>query len=100
MGPAVFELDRRAGDEIPDGARDQDLAWCSECPDPGADRHRDTDDVAVDKLDLASVQTRADLDTERLHAFADRLRASHRAAGSIERRQEAVAILRTSRPWN
>ena len=52
--------------------------------DAGADVDRDALDVIASDVDLSRVQTRTDLETQRLHRFGDRLRASNASRGSVE----------------
>src|SRR5215203_3257401 len=49
----VIEANARPGDEVLDGARDEDIPGPSQSGDPGTCVHRDSRDLAVDELDLA-----------------------------------------------
>jgi hypothetical protein len=48
-------------------------------------------ELVADAFALACVQTRADLQAERLYLVADRARAADRSSGTIEGSEEAVA---------
>ena len=57
------------------------------CPDV----HRDPCDLPVGELDLARVESRADVEAEGTHRLDDRLRAPYARAGPVECREEPVA---------
>src|SRR4029079_3864834 len=86
----IDEDKTRAGGQILHRARDQHLGRAGERADAGADHHADPTDLAVDRLDLAGVHPRPDLQVERLQGLPDRLRAAHRARRAVERGAEAV----------
>ena len=64
MGATLFEVDARAGDQILDGARDEDLAGLGVLDQAGADVDCDPVRLAADELDLAGVQACAKLESE------------------------------------
>ncbi len=61
---AVLERDPRADDEVLDRARHEHLAGPALSPDPRADVDGEPPDVVADQLDLARMQTAADLQPE------------------------------------
>jgi hypothetical protein len=66
------------------------LRWARCSADPSTYDHRDAADLAINRLDLARMHARTDLDPERLYGLNDRLRASDRPSGPVEGREEAV----------
>src|SRR5439155_3772851 len=90
-GAPVLKEDSRAGDEIPDRARDEHLSGSRLRCDPRADVHRDPADLAADELALACVDAGADLETEVPHRVHDLARATHRARRPVERGEKAIA---------
>jgi DNA-binding CsgD family transcriptional regulator len=59
---AAVQPDRGAGDQVPDGAGDQDLARAGQRGDPGPGMHRDAPDLAAGPVfHLAGVHAGADL---------------------------------------
>src|SRR5688500_4729741 len=68
---AILEPDARPGDEVLDGARDEDLPRLRGGGDPRAGMHGDAMCLAAGELDLAGVQPGADLESERAHGIAN-----------------------------
>jgi hypothetical protein len=87
---SIVELDVGAGDEVPDGRRNEDL------PAPGlghysrADMDRDPTNVVTREFDLAAVDTDADLEIERPDRFGHRLRCPDRRARPVEEDEEPI----------
>jgi hypothetical protein len=65
---------------------------------PGGGVNRYTADVPPSDLNFAGVETCPQRQTDLLRGRAERQRTSHRAAGSIERRQNAVAGILDQNP--
>src|SRR3954463_12818618 len=53
--------------------------------------NRDAADVLAHQLDLAGVESAADLESQRTDTVADRDRATDRSRGAVEGREESVA---------
>ena len=62
---AVFELEARAGDEVPDGARSEHLACARQRRHAGARVDGDAADFRTGELELAGVQAEPDLQAQR-----------------------------------
>jgi hypothetical protein len=88
---SVKEHEVGAGEEIGDGARDQDLVGTCQRGHALADVHRDPGDVVVLEFDLAAMKTRPDLEAEAVDTVADRTRAADSAGGAVEGGQYPVA---------
>src|SRR5687768_10058057 len=88
---AWFEREARAGDEILDGARDEDLARPRERGDAGADVDGDAAHGAPRKLHLAGVDAAPELEAELARPSANGDGAPHGARRPVEDREEAVA---------
>src|SRR2546421_2458604 len=80
---AVFERDLRARDEVPDGARNEDLAGLRLRRNAGADRNRDPARLLSHQLALSRVQTGTDLESERANVPYQRAGTLDRAARAI-----------------
>jgi hypothetical protein len=80
----------RADDQIPHGPGGQDLPGPGRGHDPRRDVHGDSPDVAVAELDLAGVQSGADLQADPLELLAERGHAAERPAGAVEGGQDAI----------
>src|SRR6267143_3930170 len=89
--PPVVELQSRAGHEILDRVRDQNLAALADAGDARADVHRDAGELGAAHFALAGVQPRAHLEPQPLDTLGDGTRGSHAARGAVERSQEPVA---------
>src|SRR5258708_1594620 len=88
---AVGELEPGSGDEILDGARGQDLAGLGERANASRQVDRDAAYVLADQLDLAAVQSDADVEADRPGRVCDRTGAPDRSCRPVEDRQEPVA---------
>src|SRR3954470_3462762 len=88
---AVGELEAGADHEVLDRAGDEHLAGRGLGADASADVHGHAADVVSHHLDLAGVQTGANVEAERLHSLGRRRRAADRSGRAVERRQEAIA---------
>src|SRR5215218_3908164 len=86
----ALELDPRAGDEILDGGRDEDLARGGRPGHSSTDRHRNARDLALVEFALARVHTGAHLEPDSAHALDDCLCAANRARRPVERGKEAI----------
>ena len=89
--PASRKRNGRPDDQVLHRAGDEDLARSRERHHAGARVDPDPADVPVDRLDLAGVHTRADLDPERTDVLDDPLGSAHRTRGLAERGEEPVA---------
>src|SRR5262249_27219847 len=72
VATAVLEVDAGAGDELPDRARDEDLARRRVRRDARADMHGDSGHLCVDHLALPGVEARPELQSQIAHGCADR----------------------------
>src|SRR5205085_5710494 len=88
---ALVELEARAGDEVFDRARNEDLARLRLLRDSRADVNGDPADLAVQPLALACVQAGAYLEPEPLHRLGDRAGTADRAGRPVEGGEKAVA---------
>src|SRR4029077_19037656 len=91
VGPAVGETDARAGDEVTDRARREDLARLGEGRDPRRDVDREAADLPVDHLALPGGAPAAHLDREVAARITDGQRALDPACRTVEGREEPVA---------
>jgi hypothetical protein len=91
MLASIVELDPRAGHEIFDCGRSENLARLGEGGDASADMDRDPADLAVYQLALAAVQSRPHLDAKLADCLADCARTPNCSRGAIERCEETVA---------
>src|SRR6266446_4491040 len=91
MDAVLHEAQARSRDQILQSAGDQHLARVRRGGHAGADVHGDAAHVVAPQLALAGVQAGADLEAERAHRLADGQRTAHRACGTVEGREEAVA---------
>src|SRR5512133_594203 len=88
---AALEHESRTGDEILDGARDEDFAGLRLFGDSRADVDCDAADLAVDELAFAGEEAGADLKSEFADRFGDRAGAADGACGAVEACEESVA---------
>ena len=91
MRTTVVEVDPRACHQVLDRAGDEDLAGAGKGSHPCPDVHRNSANLVVHELDLASVQAGAHLKAERSDGGADGYRASDRPCRAIERGEKAIA---------
>jgi len=91
MDAALHEAQARSRDQIFQSAGDQHLARVRRGGHAGADVHGDAAHVVAPQLALAGVQAGADIEAERAQRPADGQRTAHRACGTVEGREEAVA---------
>ena len=84
------KLQSRPGDEVRHRARDEHFTSSSERTYALTDMHSYAADVVVTKLHFARVKPCANFDAKWSHGFADRQRATHRARGTIERREDTI----------
>src|SRR5438128_1393970 len=75
----TLELDSRPRDEVPYGARGQDLSGRRDGGDAGGDVDGDSGDLAVQQLALAGVNPCANLDRQLVDRRDDRLRTANGA---------------------
>ena len=87
----VVELDRRAMDQILDGAGHQDLCRPGERHHARPDMNRNATEVSLDGLDLARVQPHSNVDPQLLHARGDRDARGDRLRRLREGRQEPIS---------
>ena len=88
---AVLELQAGAGNEVANGAGDEDLSAAGQFRDARRDVDSDAADVVAHDFDLAGMEAAAHLDAERPHPLDDCRSAAHGAGGAVERREKAVA---------
>src|SRR5947209_19318163 len=81
---------RAADNQSRNRGRDPDLPGRGDAGNPRRNVNRDARDVVAAPLDLAGVQARPDLETERPQATSDRERAVQRSARSIKCREDPV----------
>src|SRR5882672_11402612 len=91
VDPAIVESKARPGHQILDRAGDEYFTALGERGHARADVHRDASQLVPHDLALASVHAGANLDAEASYALGDRTARPHRARGTVERRQKAVA---------
>src|ERR671915_2352675 len=91
VGPAVLQVDAGAGDQVPDGSRDQHLAGPGGGHDPGAEVDGDPADVVVAQLELPGVDPGPDLDAGLAQLPAQPEGAADAPAGPVEDGQDPVA---------
>jgi hypothetical protein len=84
MRAARVELEPGPGDEVLDGARDEDVARVRRAHHPRADVDGDAANVVADELALAGVQARSGLDAELEKVVTDRTRAADCSRGAVE----------------
>ena len=80
----------RAGEEVGDGTRHEDLVGPGMGADALADVHRDPSHVVVLEFDFTTVETGADLESEGVDLVTDRARAANRPGGTVESGQHTV----------
>src|SRR5687767_12094944 len=85
------QLYARPDDEIPHGARNEDLAGGGRRLDAFRDRNRETPDVVTDEVNLAGVHAGPDLESDPANAITYRAREVERASRCVEDREEPVA---------
>ena len=90
VGPSIPERDTRAGHQIGDGAGDKHFAGLGRSRHPRADVDRDAGQLPTDRLDLPGVQANPDFDAQGADRIAHRARATDRAGGTGEGREEAI----------
>ncbi len=91
MLAAILEPEIGTGDEILDRARHAHLPRACERRDAGADRDRDTGDLAVGDHAFTGVTPGSDFDLERPERVPDRRGGENCAGGPVERCKESVA---------
>src|SRR6478752_4968387 len=90
MFAALDEVEVGTGEEIDDGARDEDFARSGEGRDPLRGVNGDAGDVVASEFDFTRVEPRAYLDAQCLDRVTDRACTSNRAPWSVERREDTV----------
>src|SRR5207302_1218823 len=90
-GAAIDAHHLRAGDELADGAGDEDLPGAGLGGDAGAEVDGDTADLAVHELDLAGVETGADLEALPMQLVGEAAGAADGGGGAVEDGEEAVS---------
>ena len=88
---AGVECESRAGDEILDGAGDEDFSRLCLLGDSGADVNGDAADFPVDEFAFARVEAGADLKSETADEVGDRGRAVDSSRRAIETCKESVS---------
>src|SRR5471032_2024103 len=88
---AWIELEARSSHEILGGARGPHFTRTSLGLHARGEVHGDATDVVAHQLHFAGMESRANLESERLHLRGDRQRAPNRAAGPVETRHHPVA---------
>ena len=82
--PSILEADPRSGDEVLDGARDEDLTGLGEGGDAGRDMDRHAPELAGDALGLAGWEPRSHLQPQAADSVPDGGRTRHRPSRSVE----------------
>ena len=90
MLAGIFEGEPAPGDEVLHRLGDEHLRRSGRRADAGSDHHGDAADLPVDRLDLARVHARPNLDAERGDRVDDRPRAPDRPSRAVERGEEPV----------
>src|SRR4029077_11118718 len=88
---AVVERDTRAGREVANGARDEDLTWGGLISNAGADDRGDPSGLPGDDFALAGMDARSDVEPKCAHALSDGHPAANGAPRRVERREESIA---------
>jgi hypothetical protein len=88
---SVLEVDPRSGDKITHSAGDENLTGFGSRSNSCPDVYGDASHVRATELDLTTVQSCSDLDTQWTQCIPDRLRAPDRSPRSIEGGQKAIA---------
>jgi hypothetical protein len=88
---AILEGERRAHDKVFHGGGSEDLARSRQSRDSSADRHGDSREAMVVRLDLAGVQPCPKLHPLPSHRPTDRPSTPHGASGPVEDGEEPVA---------
>jgi len=86
----IVEVGVRPGNEVDDGPRHEDLAGIGQPGHALSEVDGDAGDVVTSKLDLAGVESSAQLQTQLVGTISNRGRARDGSPGAIERRQCAV----------
>src|SRR5262245_35291467 len=86
----VRELQARPGHQVLHRARGDDLARAGDRQDTRGGMHRNAAEVVATDLAFTRVYARPDPEAERAGAVDDRHRATERACGAVEAREEAV----------
>src|ERR1700759_972145 len=81
---AVLEAGARADDQITHGTGDEDFAGAGLAEDARRDVHGEPPDVGAEQFALASVDSRADLDTQCFGVSAQGLGAADGLRGAVE----------------
>src|SRR5215218_3613679 len=91
VGAAVLQGDAGAGDQVPDGPRDQHLAGAGGGHDAGPDVDGDAADVVAAQVELADVDPGPDVQPDLAQLPAEGQGAADGPAGPVEDGQDAVA---------
>ena len=91
MGAAVLEADARAGHQVADRPRHEDLAGLGQGGNPSCNVDVDPTDLPGDDLALPDMQSRSDLDAEFGRGVTDGSGAPDGSGGSVERGEHTVA---------
>src|SRR5262245_56415473 len=91
MLASVLEAQIRAGGDVPDRCRHEDLARRGRALDARRDVDRDSAQVSTLQLAFPRVDTRADLDAQTLHRGGDGARALEGMPRRFEAHEEPVA---------
>jgi hypothetical protein len=91
MLSAVGERDLRAGDQIVDGSRHEDLPRASERRDASGDVDGYARDVIATAIAFSGVETGADVESEPCQLAQNRCCAPDRASRTVEHGEQPVA---------
>jgi hypothetical protein len=91
MLSGVLERDAGSGGEVLLRLRHEHLRGTGQGAHAGADHHAEASNVIALDRDLAGVQPRPYLDSERANGRGDRRRTPYPACWPVERREEPVA---------
>src|SRR5207248_10552483 len=88
---AIVQPDAGAGDEIPDGSRDENFARLREGCNSRPDMDRNAADLVLHEFALPCMKPRADLEAELANAVPNRIRAPNSPCLPDECREQSVA---------
>src|SRR5438045_3006801 len=88
---AIVQPDAGAGDEIPDGSRDENFARLREGCNSRPNMDRNAADLVLHEFALPCMKPRADLEAELANAVPNRTRAPNSPCRPVEGREESVA---------
>lgn len=91
MVSSIDELDVRTYDQVPQGARDEDLAVIREGSDGGGDVHSYADEIVSMQLTLAGVNADLRVEADGAEALDDRATAANCTSRAVEAGKDPVS---------